>query len=414
MFSIEDMIRKGFAPLAQAANPADPAIAPHIPFNPQSGTIPASGSLMEREDIRGGSITFMDDHRTLEWRHTVLMDQNTNGGTPSPVALTKDGLFVAVGFEDSVVRVWNVADENPQFMLCQHKDTIQCTAFHPDQQLLASSSADCSIILWDFRKSLCLYQSFDDGSQVLSLMFSPDGKIMMTGSENATIRFWDVESIINGVKEPVITKVDVGQGSAVYSIAFTPDSSRAISCVNNGYIWDPRSGELIHEMVGHEGTIWALAISHNGARAATGSEDNTTRIWSIETGAELVTIREHRGAIWSVQFSQDDRYVVSGSYDSTISISSASTGECFHILSGHSSVVQAVARSPIGDLVASGAADGIVKLWDGKRGKLIAELKGHADKIKSLMFSPNCDDLISSSDDGTVRIWSMVNVFRVM
>lgn len=407
VFSIEEMIRK-------THNLGAPGAVPfvHPQDLPEDGDSSMGEVSQPPEDIRGGSITIAEDQRTLEWPHTVLMDRKANGGTPCQAAISKDGQYVAVGYEDTGIRLWHVDREEPEYILRGHGDVVQCVDFSPDGQVLASGSDDSTIILWDIHSGLQLQQIFDDSLGTLSTTFSPDGKILITGSQDPSLKFWDMETITSGVHEPFAIHSDFS--SSVQAVAFTPDSSRAISCSDQqGRIWESQSGELIHTMEGHEGTIWALAVSHNGARAATGSEDHTARIWSVQTGEELVTIREHRGAIWSVKFSPDDRWVIAGSYDSTISISRTSTGECLHILSGHTSVVHAVAYSPVGDLVASGAADGTVKLWDGKHGKAIAEMKGHADKIKSLRFSPNCDDLFSSSDDGTVRGWSTLDVLRI-
>lgn len=372
-------------------------------------------SAKEQEDIREGSITIgktAQDQHTLKWPHTVLMDRGRDAGAPSPLALSSDGQLVAIGFEDSIVRVWHIETEEPRFKLMGHADNVLCTAFSPDCRLLASGSSDCTVILWDMDSGRAVANVVAHDAEVWCLAFSPDGKTLVTGSTDASLKFWDVGGIRRGDEEPYAICAD--QESVIQAIAFTPDSSQVISCADQiGRIWDRRTGDLKQQMEGHEGVIWVLTISHRGHRAATGSEDHTARIWSTESGAELVTIRQHRAAIWSVQFSPDDSYVVSGSYDSTISIYHASTGECRHVLSGHTSVVHAVAYSPIGDLVASGAADGTVKIWDGEKGEQIAELKGHADKIKSMAFLPDNDSLISTSDDGTARVWSTVDVLRI-
>lgn len=374
-------------------------------------------SARQQEDIREGSITLgstAQERRTLKWPHTVLMDVG-DAGAPSPVAISKDGQRVAIGYEDTFVRVWNVEHEIPMYKLAGHGDNVLCAAFSPDSALLASGSSDCSVILWDLESGTQDRRFFAHESEVWCLTFSPDGETLVTGSTDASIKFWKVDILLQDdpdLIQPYITNGD--QDSVIQSLHYTPDGSRLISVADQvGTIWNARTGELESQMRGHSGVIWVLAVSHKGHRAATGSEDHTARIWKMDTGEELVTIRQHKAAVWSVQFCPDDTYLVSGSYDSTVAVHHASTGECTYVLSGHSSVVHAVAFSPTGDLIVSGAADGTLKIWDWETGKQLAEMKGHADKVKTLLFSPDDDSLISSSDDGTARVWSMIDVLRI-
>lgn len=421
IFSVEDMV------ISSYANPGPPPGAGigHAPGGDLPGPSTNEDVQMReresfapgREDIREGSITLgrtAQEQRTLKWPHTVLMEKQVDPGSPSAVAISRCGKFVAVGYEDSVIRLWHSEHEDPLFRLHQHSESVLCLAFSPDSRYLASGSSDTEVLFWDTDFGTIVRRFSAHSSDVWCLAFSPDGSILVTASTDMSLKFWSVHDIMWGGEEPEPYAELPDMDSIVQSVVFTPDSSKVISCTDQlGHIWDARTGGLHKIMQGHEGVIWVLTISHKGHRAATGSEDHSVRVWSTETGDELVTIRQHRAAVWSVQFSPTDAYVVAGSYDTTISIHHASTGECYHILSGHSSVVHAVAYSPVGELVASGSADGTIKLWDAKSGEQIAEMKGHADKIKSISFSPDHDSFFSSSNDGTVRVWSSVDVLRI-
>lgn len=172
----------------------------------EGGSVKKNSTPQENEDIRGGSLTLADEQRTLEWRHTVLLDPTTNGCTPTPFTLSKDAQHVAVGFEDARVRVWDVRAEGPRVTLTGHDDVVQCTAFSPDGQLLASGSSDCSIILWDLDSGLNIEilksQVFSELSRIWGLAFSPDRKTLVSGSLEACLRFWNVEDIKDGIGEP--------------------------------------------------------------------------------------------------------------------------------------------------------------------------------------------------------------------
>ncbi|KAI0751982.1 WD40-repeat-containing domain protein [Irpex lacteus] len=166
-------------------------------------------------------------------------------------------------------------------------------------------------------------------------------------------------------------------------------------------------------MSGHTGPIWSLALSHEGERLATGSEDHTTRIWDTESGTELVIIAEQGGPVWSVAWSEDDKYVVSGSYDSTAMVCDSFTGgvvrEFKEPTSGATPVIWLTS-----DIVCTGTADGPVKLWDLTSGECLAALHGHEDKIKDLLPSSDGRDIISYSDDGSIRIWDVSQVLRLV
>lgn len=374
------------------------------------GHAPA-GEVPNSEEIREGSVTLFNNEssqRTLKWPHTVLMEKQVDPGSPSAVAISRCGKLVAVGYEDSVIRLWNSEYENPLLRLHQHSESVLCIAFSPDLKILASGSSDTDVLFWNIESGTIARRLFAHSTGVWYLAFSPDGRILVTASTDMSLKFWRVQDLMRGDECPF---AEPSQNSVVQSVVFSPDSSTMISFTGQlTNMWDVGTGTLTKEI---QDILSLLDVSHRGDLAAAGSGDCSVRILSTQTGDELVTIRHNRSGILSARFSPDDTFVVAGSYDKTISVHYTSTGECYRSLPEYSSTVHAVAYSPIGNLVASGHSNGTVVLWNAETEKRIAEMRGHMGRVTSIDFLPDQDHLISSSNDGTVRIWSSIDVLRI-
>jgi len=121
---------------------------------------------------------------------------------------------------------------------------------------------------------------------------------------------------------------------------------------------------LIQTLAGHSYGVTAVAVSPDGQRIASGSQDNTIKIWDATTGQEEKTLAGHSDWVWGVAFSPDGRRIVSGSNDKTMKIWDATTGQEEKTLAGHSRSVSAVAFSPDGRQIVSGSWDKTIKIWD--------------------------------------------------
>jgi WD40 repeat protein len=113
---------------------------------------------------------------------------------------------------------------------------------------------------------------------VNSVAFSPDGKRVVSGSHDMTIRIWDVESgqVVVGPLE--------GHTSYVSSVAFSPDGKRIVSGSDDRTIriWDVESGQVVGPLEGHTDYVSSVAFSPDGKRVVSGSYNKTIRVWNLE------------------------------------------------------------------------------------------------------------------------------------
>ncbi|HEX8141244.1 MAG TPA: hypothetical protein VF553_01525 [Pyrinomonadaceae bacterium] len=175
--------------------------------------------------------------------------------------------------------------------LSGHADFPACLAFSPDGRLLASGSYDQSVRLWDVETGKLLWAHADHWPMVVSVAFSPDGRTLACTGEKRNrgygsrygIRLYDVETgqALRGLS---------GHDNYVNCIAFSPDGRRLASGSNDRTVklWDlkagsgkPASRSAAFTLSGHTGTVWALSFSHDGELLASSSSDGSVRIWHL-------------------------------------------------------------------------------------------------------------------------------------
>ena len=240
---------------------------------------------------------------------------------------------------------------------------------------------------------------------VKSVAFSPDGRHIVSGSDDSTIRVWDAQ-----------TGVQVGsslQGHTgwVNSVAFSSDGRHIVSGSYDRTIrvWDAQTGVQVgNSLQGHTQVVKSVAFSPDGRHIVSGSNDRTIRVWDAQTGVQVgSSLQGHTQAVNSVAFSSDGRHIVSGSYDRTIRVWDAQTGvQVGNSLQGHKRFVNSVAFSPDGRHIVSGSDDRTIRVWDAQTGVQVGNsLQGHTQAVNSVAFSPDGRHIVSGSNDRTIQVW---------
>jgi WD40 repeat protein len=240
------------------------------------------------------------------------------------------------------------------------------------------------------------------GEPFYSVAWSPDGSRALSGSQDKTVRVWDVE---RGSSLATLR----GHTHSVWSVAWSPDSSRAISGSwdRTIRIWDVKSRDCLATLEGHAAEILSVACSPDGTRVLSGSKDTTLRIWDLQSGRCLGMLEGHTAEVDSVAWSPDGSRLVSGSADKTLRVWDAQNGRCLATLQGHTNSVFGVAWSPDSSRVLSGSAGGDLRVWDAQSARCLAILAGHTDQVLSVAWSPDGSRALSGSSDHTLRVWDV-------
>ncbi|MBU0730090.1 MAG: caspase family protein [Proteobacteria bacterium] len=241
-------------------------------------------------------------------------------------------------------------------------------------------------------------------SRIHELIFTADGKQLISASEDKTVRLWDLAT--GETVQIFRAQIEPGPGGKITCAALSPDN-RYLAIAGAGYqkkqkrfapilIFEMESGNIIRTLAGHEdpsgsktvsSTILDLAFSPDGKKIVSASKDGSAKVWDFTTGNHLATLKDHKDAIFTVAFSPDGKHIVTGSDDNNLCLWDSANGRLIKTMSGHSEPVRTVAYTPDGKIL-SGSSDKTVQLWaaDGTHIKKIAKLKS---RIRGISISPD-------------------------
>ncbi|MEA5626152.1 serine/threonine-protein kinase [Nostoc sp. UHCC 0251] len=328
-----------------------------------------------------------------------------------------DEVMQAIGME---CKTQNFKLPNPPWRclhtLTGHSGTlssVNALAISPDSHTLASGSDDNTIKLWDLNTKKVLASLSGHSQAVKSVAFSPDGQILATASDDKTIKLWQVETL-----KEICTLL--GHSHAVKSVAFSPDGQILASGSWDKTIklWDVNTGTEICTITGHQLQVNSVAFSPQGQLLASASYDRTIRLWQIEGSQReiqnrpcyslLSTLSGHAWAVLTVAFSPDGKILATGSDDNTIKLWEVNTGQLISTLVGHSWSVVAVAFTADGETLLSASWDKTVKLWRVSTAEEIVTLSGHVDSVSAVAVSKVTQLIASGSKDKTIKLWQLV------
>jgi WD40 repeat protein len=282
------------------------------------------------------------------------------------VAFSPDGQTVATGTGDGLVRLWRVSDGALLHTLEGHTRPVGGVAFAQQGALLVSGSRDGNVNVWRVSDGTLLDQITDRSSEIFGLAVSPDDELLAVGGLEAA---W-----IWRVNAESFTRVDYQRypsGAYVNGVAFSPDSTLLALALSDDTVWLRRvsDGEIVLRLGNHTGRVLSLAFSPDGEYLATGSEDGTLNLWRLERkadgefGATLVLKLQHSNWVNSLAFSPDGTILATATMDRNVRLWSVPDGGVIEPPLHSMPQVTSVSFSPDGRTLAVGTGGGNLRLW---------------------------------------------------
>ncbi|MGH8946308.1 MAG: hypothetical protein ACRDVL_09165, partial [Acidimicrobiia bacterium] len=335
---------------------------------------------------------------------------------PTAVSAAPSGQLLAAGFETGLVRVWRLSDAGlaELFPLWGHRAAVRSLAFSPDGRLLISVSEDATRI-WDVtplakREWAAVQATRQVGAD---LAFSPDGQLLAVAQEEGAIDLFDPST---GEQRGRIQPTTPWLGFAGW-IAISPDGERLAASFMDLFpepsglirVFDLATGEerLILDDVGQG----SLSLSPDGRRLAV-AWSGGVNVYDLATDDKVALQGTGEPGVRHVVFSPDGGSLAFQDSAGLIDIYEVPTWR--HVVSfGHSIERPALGLgsirfSPDGAQLLTAGQDGTAKVWDTATGRSVLTLRGHTGALARALFSPDGRRIATAGVDGTIRLWDPV------
>ncbi|MEM7132443.1 MAG: BTAD domain-containing putative transcriptional regulator [Chloroflexota bacterium] len=408
-------------PLPQIDSEADltevEKIGPRIcTLQNQTGSINAIAFHADGRILAGGG-----DERVIRlWDIEREQVMNTLQGHADPImslSFSPDGSQLASSSGDQTLRLWDVETGYPTQIMTGYAKPVNTLTFSLDGRVLVSGGNDQAIHVWDVATSgeevvlndIATHSHMLSGHTNLlwSVAIRQDGNVVASSSEDMTIRLWDMRS-----RQPM--HILQQQKHIITTVAFSPDGKTLASSSfdHSVCLWDVRTGQYLAQLVDTDAEstdhgAWSSTYSPDGLILAVGYHGGRIVMWDTQTGEKSLTLEGHTSWVRSLAFSQDGALLASASNDRTVCLWDARSGKRIKVLDGHDDWVMSVAFSPDDTILASASHDRTIRLWPVASIEEPHILKGHKNGVMSIAFHPSSNQLASGSHDETIKFWDL-------
>jgi WD40 repeat protein len=380
----------------------------------------ASGSPAEKAGLRSGDVIVAVERTMLQTSSeveaaiaarppgTVVLLQVLSEGREGPLAVT--------------LAKQAVRDQAPPLLMLDtggHMALIRDVAFTPDGRQLVSAGDDKVIRIWDWQAGKTVttirgqVEPGDEG-KIFAMALSPDGRwlaaggwIKVRGQAGHVVRLFDfatgnLVALLNGHSDIVL------------SLAFAPDGKRLISGSNDdsAIIWDVEHQKLVHRLLGHTDAIYAAAFSPDGQRVVTGSYDTTVRLWRLADGGPIAELKGHKDKVYKVAVNPIDGNIASGDVTGEIRLWDGYTGRYLRTLVDQRGVVGSLVFSADGTKLLStcgySGCNYTQHVWELATGNAAVTYAEHDNIVIAAAISP--DGKLAATGGGEafpIHVWDL-------
>lgn len=308
-----------------------------------------------------------------------------------------------------------------KFTLNGHRATITRVIFHPLFSLLVTSSEDATIKVWDFETGEYERTLKGHTDSVQDIAFDAQGKVLASCSADMSIKLWDFTQTFE------CFKTMLGHDHNVSSVAFVPAGDFVLSASRDKSIkmWEVATGYCVKSYIGHREWVRMVRVHPDGTIFASCSNDHSIRVWNINTKECKVELRDHDHTVECIAWAGENSsqaineaagtdnktgshhgpFLASGSRDKSIRIWDIGVGVCLFALNGHDNWVRGIVFHPGGKYLISASDDRTIRCWDIRNKRCLKTINAHQHFCTSVDFHQNLPFVISGSVDQTVKVF---------
>ncbi len=315
--------------------------------------------------------------------------------------------------------------EKPEtFVQIGHTSSINTIDLSPDGKWILSGSDDDSIKLWE-AESGRLIRTFKDNDNVEFAAFLPGGRSFFSFNWKGNVSVWDIRT---GGKMREFAMSEMSGATSGHSLSYDGAVLRAIvglrlyiADMSRGVVASvverPKSGPIASRLgfafgsrnaISTDGRLMFSSVRESSSESIMQSKDRALMLWEIATGRILATLSGHTDRIDVVTLSSDNRHALSGSRDKTVRLWDLKKGRAAAVFTGHLKAIEALAFSPDGKYILSGSRDNMMKLWSVDDEKEIRTF-AHDCEVTFVRFSRDGRYALSGDDNGAIRYWDIQN-----
>eukprot|EP00823_Brevimastigomonas_motovehiculus_P000237 TRINITY_DN10342_c0_g1_i1.p1 TRINITY_DN10342_c0_g1~~TRINITY_DN10342_c0_g1_i1.p1 ORF type:complete len:302 (+),score=51.50 TRINITY_DN10342_c0_g1_i1:73-978(+) len=283
------------------------------------------------------SIRFWDATACKCYRNLQFQESQVNC-----LHVTPDKKFLAVAGNPHV-RLFEIASSNPNPVTSYdgHTNNVTAVGFQRDRKWMYTGSEDGTIKIWDLRAP-GYQRDYQSKSMINSVVLHPNQIEIISGDEDGTIRVWDL------VSNKISYELMPDAKTPIRSITIASDASLVLAGNNKGivYVWKlgKDSFEPLHKIEAHNTYCLKCLLSPDVKVLATTSADKTVKLWNVEKNFQLERVLTgHRKWVWDCSYSADSAYLVTASSDKTAKLWDLKSGEIVLDYEGHSKAVTCLA-----------------------------------------------------------------------
>lgn len=307
-----------------------------------------------------------------------------------------------------------------KYCLSGHRAPVTRVIFHPMYSVMVSSSEDGTVKVWDYETGDYEKTLKGHTDSVQDIAFDHTGKFLVSCSADMSIKLWDFSTY-------ECLKTLHGHDHNVSSVTFMPTGDFLLSSSRDKSIkmWEVATGYCVRTFTGHREWVRMVRVSADGSLIASCSNDQTVRVWLTQSKECKVELREHDHVVECITWCEgaaaaavneamqtDNRktnyqgpFLISGSRDKTIKVWDVGVGICLFTLVGHDNWIRGLVVHPGGQYILSASDDKTLRTWDIKNKRCQKTLEAHNHFCTSLDMHKNAPYVITGSVDQTCKVW---------